>query len=274
MIRTSTIPEWQETAVEWAASEGWNPGLHDAEAFFAADENGFYVGETEGRIISTLSGVRYPGGFAFLGFYIVRPEYRGQGHGLQIWNAVMDRLSGCVVGLDGVVAQQENYRKSGFELVHRNIRYAGSLRGEVHDLTALNEVAWEKLKAFDRRHFPDDREAFLRAWLSMPESAGFASISADGSIDGYGVIRRCREGWKIGPLFADNAGTASRLLRGLASAGDGTIYLDVPEPNRAAISLAESCGMRPMFETARMYRGGDPGLPLNRIFGITTFELG
>lgn len=260
--------------MEWAASEGWNPGLHDAEAFFAADENGFFVGETEGRIISTLSGVRYPGGFAFLGFYIVRPEYRGQGHGLQIWNAVMDRLSGCVVGLDGVVAQQENYRKSGFELVHRNIRYAGSLRGEVHGLTPLNEVPWEKLKAFDRRHFPDDREAFLRAWLTMPESSGFASISADGSIDGYGVTRRCREGWKIGPLFADNAATASRLLHGLAGAGDGTIYLDIPEPNREAISLAENYGMRPMFETARMYRGGDPGLPLSQIFGITTFELG
>jgi hypothetical protein len=260
--------------VEWAALEGWNPGLHDAEAFFAADESGFYVGEADGRIISTLSGVRYPGEFAFLGFYIVRPEYRGQGHGLRLWNAVMERLSGCVIGLDGVIAQQENYRKSGFELVHRNIRYAGSLPGEARGLTPLDEVPWDKLGEFDRRHFPDNREAFLKAWLSMPESSGLASISADGSIEGYGVIRRCRDGWKIGPLFAESPEIASRLLLGLAAAGDGTIYLDVPEPNRAAVSLAESCGMRPMFETARMYRGGDPGLPLNRIFGITTFELG
>jgi hypothetical protein len=29
-----------------------------------------------------------------------------------------------------------------------------------------------------------------------------------------------------------------------------------------------------VFETARMYRNGDPGLPVERIFGITTFELG
>jgi ribosomal protein S18 acetylase RimI-like enzyme len=274
MIRNATIPEWRDTAVEWAALEGWNPGLHDAEAFFAADENGFYVGEAEGRIVSTLSGVRYPEGFAFLGFYIVRPEYRGRGHGLHLWNAVMERLSGCVIGLDGVVAQQENYRKSGFELVHRNIRYAGPLRGDARGLTPLNEISWDEIRDFDRRHFPDNRKAFLRAWLSMPESSGLASLSDDGSITGYGVIRRCREGWKVGPLFADNAGIASQLLRGLAAVGEGTIYLDVPEPNRDAVSLAESCGMRPMFETARMYRGGDPGLPLNRIFGITTFELG
>jgi hypothetical protein len=32
--------------------------------------------------------------------------------------------------------------------------------------------------------------------------------------------------------------------------------------------------MTPMFETARMYRGRAPDLPLDRIFGITTFELG
>ncbi len=28
------------------------------------------------------------------------------------------------------------------------------------------------------------------------------------------------------------------------------------------------------FETARMYTGPAPALPLRRIFGVTTFELG
>jgi hypothetical protein len=32
--------------------------------------------------------------------------------------------------------------------------------------------------------------------------------------------------------------------------------------------------MSPVFETARMYKGAAPKLPLERIFGITSFELG
>jgi hypothetical protein len=48
----------------------------------------------------------------------------------------------------------------------------------------------------------------------------------------------------------------------------------VPQPNVAAIALAERHGMTPYFETARMYTGIRPELPLARIFGITTLELG
>jgi hypothetical protein len=48
----------------------------------------------------------------------------------------------------------------------------------------------------------------------------------------------------------------------------------VPEPNAGAIALADRHGLKPSFEVARMYRGPAPDLPLERIFGITTFELG
>ena len=72
-----------------------------------------------------ISAVRYGSGFGFIGFYIVRPNFRGQGYGLQIWNAAMARLAGRTIGLDGVVAQQDNYRKSGFVLAWNNARFEG-----------------------------------------------------------------------------------------------------------------------------------------------------
>ena len=52
------------------------------------------------------------------------------------------------------------------------------------------------------------------------------------------------------------------------------ISLDVPEANKAAVRMAENAGMSPAFETARMYKGIAPELPLHRTYGITTFELG
>jgi hypothetical protein len=53
-----------------------------------------------------------------------------------------------------------------------------------------------------------------------------------------------------------------------------SVFLDVPEPNQPALGLAARYGLTPAFETARMYRGAAPALPLDRIYGITSFELG
>ena len=92
-----------DLAVEWAAAEGWNPGLHDAECFYAADPEGFLVGKVGCESVVCISVVTYGTGFGFLGFYIVKPEFRGKGYGLSLWNAGMKRLQGRTVGLDGVL---------------------------------------------------------------------------------------------------------------------------------------------------------------------------
>lgn len=52
------------------------------------------------------------------------------------------------------------------------------------------------------------------------------------------------------------------------------MYLDVPETRPEAVALAIRHGMRPMFETARMYTGPAPEISLERTYGITSFELG
>ena len=124
-IRTMAREE-VDIAVEWAAREGWNPGLHDADAYFRADPKGFFVGLLQNEPVAVISAVRYGRSFGFLGFFIVEPQYRGRGYGLRIWQAGLKYLEGRVVGLDGVVSQQENYKKSGFRLLHRNIRYEGA----------------------------------------------------------------------------------------------------------------------------------------------------
>ena len=89
-------------------------------------------------------------------------------------------------------------------------------------------------------------------------------------------MRACRYGFKVGPLFADSPQSAEQLFLSLkAHTPEGApIFLDTPEVNSAAIDLAKRHNMMVAFETARMYRGKGPDLPLNRLFGVTTFELG
>jgi GNAT superfamily N-acetyltransferase len=266
-----------EIMVEWAAQEGWNPGLRDADCFHAADPEGFLMAFLAGEPVASISVVRYGEGFGFLGFYIVRPDMRGRGYGYRLWQAGMARLGGRIVGLDGVVAQQDNYRRSGFALAHRNVRYGGCVQVEPPRdarLTPIGAELRDAVTAYDRAFFPAPRPDFLRCWLEPGVRRALAVVE-DGSIRGYGVVRACRTGFKIGPLFADGEEIADLLFRGLAAAAqDAPVFLDPPVPNAEACALAARYGLAPVFETARMYRGPAPDLPLPRIYGITTFELG
>jgi len=190
----------------------------------------------------------------------------------------MATLGGRNVGLDGVVAQQHNYRKSGFTLAWRNIRQEGLGGGTAPAdarLVPLAKVPLAAVLAYDRDFFPDGRDAFLRCWIQQPGSTALAWVE-DGRLKGYGVLRPCRSGFKVGPLFADSAAVAEGLFSALKSAAgtDAKIYLDTPEVNEEAIALARRHGMVPVFETARMYTGPAPALPLEKLYGITTFELG
>ena len=274
-------PDEISIAVDWAAAEGWNPGLADDACFATVDPQGFLVGEIEGETAATVSCVNYSASFAFLGFYIVRADLRGRGYGLRIWNAAIAHAGPRVIGLDGVAAQQQNYRKSGFELAYANIRYGGTIaapeapRAQVNaQVIALSEIPLADVEAYDATLFPAPRPAFLRAWIGAPGHVGRA-VMRDGRLAGWGVIRPSRKGRKIGPLVADDRAAAEVVLSALlAGAGSGEIFLDVPGINHDAVALAQDLGLAPVFETARMYTGAIPPLRLERIFGVTSFELG
>jgi ribosomal protein S18 acetylase RimI-like enzyme len=264
-----------DRAVDWAAAEGWNPGLSDAYAFYAADPQGFFAGVRDGEMIASISLVAYDARFSFLGLYIVQPAHRGKGLGLKLWQEALARHGTKRIGLDGVVAQQENYKKSGFQLAYRNIRYRGVAAGKPSArLVAADTVPFDRLLAYDRAFFPAPRPDFLGRWIRPADGNALVAID-EGEITGFGVIRACLDGLKIGPLYAESERIAEELLIALATTARGdTIYLDVPAPNAAAIRLAERYGMKPVFETARMYTGAAPALPLSRLFGVTSFELG
>ncbi len=174
-----------------------------------------------------------------------------------------------------MVAQQANYTKSGFALAYRNIRYEGVGGGTAPSrVIRLSTVKFEELLAFDRHQFPAPRAGFLRSWTKQPNAAALGVRTRDRLL-GYGVIRPCRTGFKIGPLFAEDDRIAEDLFQGLAATvPDAPIFLDVPEVNASAVALAERHALKKVFETARMYTKGAPALAMDRIFGVTTFELG
>jgi hypothetical protein len=269
-------PDDISMAVDWAAAEGWNPGLADDVCFATVDPEGFLIGERDGAAAATISCVNYSATFAFLGFYIVRAELRGNGYGLSLWNAAMAHAGKRVIGLDGVVAQQQNYQKSGFVRAYANVRYGGSViqpKAPQADVIPLKAIPLARVEADDRTVFPAPRAAFLNAWIGAPGHVGYALVR-DGALAAWGVLRPCRTGNKVGPLVADDRAAADAVLAALLAGTRGEIFLDVPSRNREAVRLAEAWGLQPVFETARMYKGTPPPTRLERVFGVTSFELG
>ena len=263
---------------DWAADEGWNPGNTDALAFFAMDPGAFLIGRLDGKPVACISVVKYGAGFGFLGFYIARREIRGKGYGIQVWNAGMKRLAGRTVGLDGVVAQQHNYKKSGFRTAWNNARHEGvatpaAAPGGVTFVDA-RDVPFDRLAAHDRRFFPETRDSFLAPWISLPERDSLVAVK-DGGLVGFGVIRACRAASRIGPLYAESPEVGAALVTQLAEKMKAkAVALDVPDRNKVATEMARRLGLTPRFETARMYTGPDPAIDMAGLFAVTSLELG
>ncbi|GAA5700343.1 GCN5 family acetyltransferase [Streptomyces avermitilis] len=273
VVTQASLDDWP-VVVGWAADEGWNPGLSDAPSFFAQDPEGFFVGRIAGEPVSAISVVNYGADYAFLGFYLVRPDLRGRGYGLTTWKTALAHAGDRTVGLDGVPAQQDNYRQSGFELAHRTARYTGTVPAaepasgvrpaEAADLAAV--------AAYDSACSPADRPRFLEHWLAGPGHRTFVRL-VDGRLTGYGVVRPALDSLRVGPLFADSAEDARALFTAL-TADAGEIAMDIPETNTAAVALAREAGLTPSFETARMYTGPVRPFAADRVYGITSLELG
>lgn len=263
---------------EWAAAEGWNPGRTDAAAFVVADPRGFLVGRLDGEPAACISVVRYGADFGFLGFYIVRPDLRGRGLGYRTWQAGMARMDGRTVGLDGVMEQQANYGRSGFRSAWTSLRYEGAPPAAEAPagvrLVDARRIPFGDLAAFDRRHFGAPRDAFLAAWVGLPDRSSRVALRGD-DIVGFSTLRDAQSASRVGPLFAADAEIAGALVSDLAKErGAASVAVDVPGVNERAGEWAREAGLTPTFETARMYTGPPPESDRAGMFGITSLELG
>ena len=276
MDQMTTSASAARTAVAWAEAEGWNPGLDDAERFVAADPDAFLAVERDGEIVATVSCALYGATYAFLGFYVVRADMRGRGIGSALFDRALVRAAGRIVGLDGVLAQQASYERRGFALAYRNIRWRTAGGGRRPDgLVDLRSIPLEQLVAYDSAVFGTERERFLRAWIGRPPGHALA-CTREGTLAGYGVLRRCRVGAKIGPLIADDEHAAEALLRGLlAAAGPEVhVFVDMPAANERAALVRDGREMGEVFATARMYSNGRPPEDVGRVYAVTSLEFG
>jgi len=272
--------EEADLAVDWAAAEGWNPGKADIGIAWATDPAAFIALRRGSELAGGGTIFSYDGRFGFMGLFIVRRELRGAGLGARLWHYRLQRLQdrllpGAPIGMDGVFAMVPFYERGGFALAHKDLRFEGIARGTIDpDAPLLDPAMFDLVEKYDRAHVPAPRAAFLRSWMFQPGAYALGLMDGDRLL-GYGVARPARAGFKLGPVYAERADVAERLIGSLmAKVAGEQVQLDVPEPNDAGMRLAETFGLKEVFGCARMYRGAAPQLPLRRIYGVTSFEFG
>ncbi len=272
------VREEVDVLVDWAAAEGWNPG-QDADAFWATDPDGFVGLDLDGQLAGGGAVIDY-GTLGFMGLFIVKPEHRGAGIGHRLWyyrrDLLLERLPpGAPLAMDGVKAMEPFYAAGGFRTAHDQHRMrlvAVHDRVDPHVRELSGPVG--SVGQYDARCFGASRPRFLRPWLIQEDHYAVAYL--DDRLRGYAVIRPCRSGYKVGPLFADDVGYAQALLGALmAHVPPGCeVFIDVPDVNAPAMRWAAELGGQEVFSCARMYYGRPPATDWSRVFGVTTLELG
>ncbi|WP_425090906.1 GNAT family N-acetyltransferase [Tropicimonas sp. S265A] len=273
-FRTATLSEVAQI-LDWAAQEGWNPGLDDAGAFFATDPDGFFVAvDKSGEPIAAISVVNHTPDFAFLGLYIVRAAYRGHGIGVGLWAHALRHAGDRTIGLDGVEAQQDNYRASGFTYAGGTTRFTGTLNGgRAKGVRDLHSDDIPTLIGMEAAASGVAKSSYLAGWVAGAATRRTVVFEHAGTITGFCTVRACRVGAKIGPLVAADEATAQGLVMHAATLFEGPVTLDVPESATALFDLCTQLGLDAGFKTARMYRG-TPVAAHHPIYAVTSLELG
>jgi ribosomal protein S18 acetylase RimI-like enzyme len=264
---------------DMARREGWNPGLSDADAAAVGMPDTFMVGVLDGEIIASIAATQYNNDLGYVSFYLVKPEYRGRGYGVSLWQAAMKRLTHRNIVLDAMITQTKLYEKLGFRIDYEFCSYhfdGGMMAMPLNkqSLQQLQGETLEKVLAYDRAFFPANRSWYMRQWLMQANAHGFAWQEED-RVQGYGMIRRAEHGFRIGPCYSDNKNIARHLFQALLAQANGAeVSISMPEDNPLARCLVRDFDLKPGSRLQRMSTKSRLDLPLERILAITNFTFG
>lgn len=276
---------------------GWNRSRSDGPTHYHAALDGhswlLIAPQDSSSPQGCVLALPFPNGTGWIGFFLVSASHRGQGLGGALWrgmDAIWAQNGTSFMGLDGVEEQVPTYTRRGFVDVGRIVLMtcsASALKdhpevasdGDVRD---IREADREALRKLDEMHTGLDRG---RYWVSSglldrADVFGFAHYF-DSTLDGFVLVRECKEGHRVGPLFAPSAAVATQLLclvmqHPAIAKSNGSLIVEVFGANAEARKVFEDLGWSDVgVEYHRMWYEGrvpepqrDGGLGTTGMFAI------
>jgi ribosomal protein S18 acetylase RimI-like enzyme len=240
------------------AREGWASGVRDFQLYLDHDPDGCFIAREGNQRVGMVTTTRYPSS-GWIGNLIVDPEYRSRGVGRALMAHGLAHLETAeveTVRLDGDPPGIPLYLSLGFvdEWESLRFRWAGAAADFPDDVEQLEQSDVDRVAAFDRCFFGDNRARVLGLFLEKSHSA--YKVVHRNELQGYLMATRSDLGLRIGPCVADDVETARQLFRAAqADAGGEQLTVGVPGPNQQAAPLLETLGFEPTPPCRRMIRG-------------------
>ncbi len=224
--------------------------------------------------------------------YLVVEEYRGNGYGISLWKTALSHLADLpCIGLEAAPDRVEDYSKWGFSVSSLTTRWQihsedgiyehlNLLSKQIPGLSLLHgkDIPANIINDYDQKREPSPRPHFIRDWLNHPAGDVLALIDKAGRCQGFGRIRPCLLnpgiGWRVGPIIADTPDLAQFLIVQLISRHPGLILIDSPGLNSYSDQIYDTLGFSKISQTTRMYKGTQPPISMNQVYGLACLELG
>lgn len=267
-------------------SEGCRITNEDLKQFHSIDPDGFFVAvDDAGDIVGTIGAVRWTDRLGFIGFCHAQEEAKDLGVEEALWMAAMDHLGDRNIGIEVDAAEAEKLSQLGFQEAWRNGCYKGvgvALLPEAQSskiVQRITEMPFSRVANFDEDLFDLHRMKFLYKWANVDPPAGHSFALAEyNNIMGYGVLRQLIKSkkYRIAPLYCQNTAVAQVLLLALLhNIPEQTVYIDSPLSNPSFTRiLTTDLRMEQLGEKVRMYTKGDPGMPIQKMFGTLSADVG
>ena len=264
------------SGVALSAEAHWNQNAADWSLML---ESGTAIGyqAPDGQIVGSALILPYGDTFGWISMVLVTTPWRRKGLATSLLGECMSMLEarGLAQILDATPAGALVYEPLGFATQFEMQRWEAaevsitplitgrSLRYEPTDLQAVLD--------YDLAVFGGDRSGILSGLAGR--GAGCARVAI--AVNGYLFGRDGRRAHQIGPICADNAGTAIDMLANALSQISGPVFIDVPDMHDEVVAFLKEHGFVLQRPFTRMYRGspagfGDPA----RMFAVAGPELG
>ena len=217
----------------------WNQ--NDADwRFFLTEGTVFGVRDADGRLIATAALLPYTSNNAWISMVLVTANWRRRGLATRLLDACLEAAAkhGLTTWLDATPAGATVYGPLGFApmLELRRLRFAGAATAAARKLAPDSNL--DEMIARDRHAMGFDRTALLR---ELGGRSGSQLVSHGGAM---GLIRDGRTARHIGPLFADDARSATALIETIVQFETAPILIDVVSGHDEFLENLTSSGWR------------------------------
>ncbi|MFJ9625909.1 GNAT family N-acetyltransferase [Streptomyces sp. NPDC101181] len=211
---------------------------------------------------------------AAVGMLLVAERHAGQGLARQLMRRVMNDVQGTPLALFATAAGRPLYEKLGFSVVGRAERVGGSFRAEgAVGSPAVSPASFppvttrpaeaadlQAIVRLDLPVFGVDRTHLLARLPAFCDRLQVAE--QDGRLVGYAALWPSGHSHVVGPLVAQDTGTARALVAALAATTDRPLRIDVEARHEELLSWLVDRGLEPLSGTTVMTYG-IPDLPGN-----------